>query len=61
MNPHVLPAGDTISSGVVKGFHGKAKLTTRKAYGFRIAQGIDSALFHAMGRLRDPEVTRRFC
>jgi|GEM_PF-2575912 len=37
-----------ISTGVVEGFNGKAKLTTRKAYGFRIPQGIEFALFHVM-------------
>ena len=54
-------AAGTISSGVVEGFNGKAKLTTRKAYGFRTAQGIEFALFHTMGRLPEPEVTHRFC
>jgi len=38
------------SAGVVEGFNGKAKLTTRKAYGFRTSQGIEFALlFHVMG------------
>jgi transposase len=54
-------AAGTISAGVVEGFNGKAKLTTRKAYGFRTAQGIEFALLHAMGRLPEPEVTHRFC
>ena len=35
-----------ISSGVVEGFSGKAKLTGRKAYGSRTPQGIEIALFH---------------
>ena len=42
-------AGGTISSGIVEGFNGKTKLTTRKAYGFRTTQGIAFALFHSMG------------
>ena len=50
-----------ISSGVVEGFNGKAKLTTRKAYGFRTPQGIEFALFHVMGRLPEPKCTHRFC
>ncbi len=54
-------AAGTISSGVVEGFNGKAKLTTRKVYGFRTAQGIEFALFHTMGRLPEPEVTHRLC
>jgi len=40
-----------ISAGTVEGFNGKAKLTTRKAYGFRTPQGIEFALFHVMGNL----------
>jgi len=51
----------TISAGVVEGFNGKAKLTTRKAYGFRTPQGIEFALFHVMGNLPEPEFTHRFC
>ena len=50
-----------ISSGVVEGFNGKAKLTTRKAYGFRTPQGIEFALFHVMGNLPEPKCTHRFC
>ena len=38
-----------ISSGVVEGFSGKAKLTSRKAYGSRTPQGIEIALFHVRG------------
>jgi len=38
-----------ISSGVVEGFSGKAKLTARKAYGLRTPQGIAIAIFHPMG------------
>ncbi|MEI6255141.1 MAG: transposase [Planctomycetota bacterium] len=50
-----------ISAGVVEGFNGKAKLTTRKAYGFRTPQGIEMALFHVLGRRPEPECTHRFC
>ena len=49
------------SAGVVEGFNGKAKLTTRKAYGFRTPQGIAFALFHVMGNFPEPEFTDRFC
>jgi len=51
-----------ISSGVVEGFSGKAKLTARKAYGLRTPQGIEIGMFHPMGyTLPAPECTRRFC
>ena len=48
------------SSGVVEGFNNKAKLTTRKAYGFRTYQAIEIALYHALGDLPVPKTTHRF-
>jgi len=54
-------AKGTISAGVVEGFNGKVKLTTRKAFGFRTAKCIRIALFHVLGRLPEPEFTHRFC
>ena len=50
-----------ISSGVVEGFSGKAKLTGRKAYGLRTPQGIEIAMFHPMGNLPEPKISLRFC
>jgi len=50
-----------ISSGTVEGLNGKAKLTTRKARGFRSQEGIEIALFHTLGHLPEPECTHRFC
>ena len=42
-------AKGTISAGVVEGLNGVVKLTTRKAFGFRTAKGIEIALFHVLG------------
>ncbi|MFN0022031.1 MAG: transposase [Pirellulaceae bacterium] len=50
----------TISSGTVEGFNNKAKLTMRKSYGFHTEQGIQIALFHALGKLPEPKLTHRF-
>jgi hypothetical protein len=49
-----------LSSGVVEGFDAKAKLTTRKAYGFRTYHGLEVALYHALGALPEPKCTDRF-
>ena len=49
------------SSGVVEGFNTKAKLTTRKACGFRTYRGAEIALYHTLGALPVPESTHRFC
>ena len=50
-----------ISAGVVEGFNNKAKLTTRKAYGFRTFRATEVALYHALGALPEPEAIHRFC
>ena len=44
------------SSGIVEGFNTKAKLTTRKAYGFRTYRCIEIALYHALGDLPVPKI-----
>jgi transposase len=54
-------AKGAISSGIVEGFNNKAKLTTRRAYGFRTFRGVEVALYHALGALPEPELTHRFC
>ena len=48
------------SSGIVEGFNNKAKLTTRKSYGFRTYHATEIALYHALGALPVPKVTHEF-
>jgi transposase len=50
-----------LSSAVVEGFNNKAKLTTRKAFGFRTYHAMEIALYHTLGALPEPEFTHRFC
>jgi transposase len=50
-----------VSAGAVEGLNNKAKLTTRKAYGFRTYEGIETALYHTLGALPEPESTHEFC
>lgn len=50
-----------LSSGVVEGFNTKAKLTSRKSFGFRTYHAMEIALYHALGALPEPESTHRFC
>jgi transposase len=54
-------AKKTISAGVVEGLNNKLKLTTRRAYGFRSYRTAEVALYHALGRLPEPNFTHRFC
>lgn len=49
-----------ISAGMVEGFNNKAKLTTRKAYGFRSYHVAEIALYHALGALPVPKTAHEF-
>ena len=49
------------SSGIVEGFNGKARVITKRAYGFRTYQVMEVALYHALGDLPEPQHTHRFC
>jgi len=49
-----------LSSGIVEGLNNKAKLTTRKSYGFKSREMQKVALYHALGDLPVPELTHRF-
>lgn len=48
------------SSGVVEGFNNKAKLTTRKAYGFKTYRVTEIVLYHALGKLLAPKAVHKF-
>ena len=53
-------ADGALSSGVVEGFNNKLKLITRKSYGFRTQKAYETALYHNLGDLPEPEFTHRF-
>jgi transposase len=50
-----------ISAGVVEGLNNNVNLTMRKAYGFRTQEAIETALYHQLGDLSEPEFTHEFC
>jgi transposase len=50
-----------VSAGAVEGFNGKAKVVTRRAFGFRTPEAVKTALYHNLGALPEPELTHRFC
>ena len=54
-------ARGTISSAAVEGLNGKAKVATRKAYGFRTQEALIIALYHQLGALPEPPRTHDFC
>jgi transposase len=53
-------AEGAISAGIVEGLNNKAKLTMRKAYGFRTVKAVEIALYHQLGALPEPEFTHEF-
>ena len=50
-----------IALGCVEGFNNKAKVTTKRSYGFRSYDLLKIALYHTLGDLPTPEFTHRFC
>lgn len=50
-----------LSSGAVEGMNLKAKLTIRKAYGFKSIKCLQIALYHTLADLPEPLCNHRFC
>jgi len=48
------------SSGIVGGLNHKAKLTMRKYHGVRSPIILEMALYHALGKLPEPELDHGF-
>ena len=59
LNWFTVPGG--FSSGPVEGLNNKAKLTIKKAYGFKTLECLQIALYHQLGKLEEPPSTHRFC
>jgi len=53
-------ARKAFSSGIVEGLNNKAKVTMRKSYGFRTFHALETALYHGLGKLPEPDVAHRF-
>ncbi|MFC1708040.1 transposase, partial [Planctomycetota bacterium] len=54
-------AKGAVSAGSVEGLNGKAKVATKRAYGFRTFRGAEIALYHTLGDLPEPEFAHVFC
>lgn len=53
-------ADGQLSSGTVEGFNNKAKLTMRKAYGYKSLETAEIALYHTLSDLPEPKFTHEF-
>jgi transposase len=49
------------SSAAVEGLNNKARVVTRRAYGYRSFNVLQVSLFHTLGKLPEPPFTHRFC
>jgi transposase len=54
-------ARGAVWAGAVEGLNTKAKLVTRKSYGFRTFEVAKLALLHNLGDLPEPKHAHRFC
>jgi transposase len=54
-------AKGTVSAGSVEGLNYNAKLTMKKAYGYRTLRGVKTALYHRLGALPEPKFAHEFC
>ena len=52
---------EQVALGAVEGLNNKAKVTCRKAYGYRSFSVIEVSLYHTLGNLPEPKATHRFC
>ena len=48
------------SSGVIEGLNNKAKVTMRKAYGYKTFRIAELSLYHVLGKLPEPKLAHRF-
>lgn len=49
-----------LSSGIVEGLNRNVNLITRKAYGYRTFNALETSLYHNLGNLPEPKSTHRF-
>jgi transposase len=53
-------AKNEISLGAVEGLNNKAKVVTRKSYGFKTAKMLEIMLYHKLGKLPVPELAHKY-
>jgi len=56
----LVPGTEGTFLGVVDGLNNKAKLTMKKAYGYKKFRTLEIPLYHTLGNLPEPKFTHRF-
>ena len=49
-----------IGNAAVEGMNNKARVVSRRCYGFRTAKNYIIVLYHCLGNLPEPELVHRF-
>ena len=55
-----IGADKQFSSSVIEGLNNKAKVTMRKAYGYRTFRIAELSLYHVLGKLPEPKLAHKF-
>jgi transposase len=50
-----------VALGAVEGLNNKARVTSKRAYGFKNFEVMKIALYHTLGNLPEPQASHRFC
>ena len=58
--PNWFEAEGMISAAIVEGLNNKLQMTFRGAYGLKTFEATETALYHTLERLSEPEFTHRF-
>jgi len=58
--PNYFRAKKPFSSGVIEGLNNKAKVTLRKACGYRTFRIAELSLYHVLGKLPEPKLAHKF-
>lgn len=56
----LVPHEGTVSGGSIEGLNDNPKVTFGMAYALRTLKATEIALYHALGKLPEPEFTHRF-
>ena len=57
---HRYQHGDKTDAALIERLNNKAKVTMRKAYGYRTFRIAELSLYHVLGRLPEPKLAHKF-
>lgn len=55
-----IRARNEVFTGATEGLNNKARVVTKRSYGFRTFHGAEMALYHTLGQLPEPVITHKF-